>query len=271
MNAKALLVSLAVAAAGVVLTLIVVSRYRAEVAGGAPVAVVVATADIPPGTVITETMLGVHMLPAAYIESRHVDAAEARSVVGLRASTGIRSGQSVLWTDVDTGAEGAASLATLVTGAGMRAVSLRVSASSSFDGLLRPGDRVDVVHTTERPGSGERVTTSLLQNVLVLAVGGSLGRGASQCTGSSQTAYVSLAASIDQAQILLHAQESGDLNLMLRNPDDVAVIQGIPDTVDADLVEPARRARRALAATSQTTTLTTTTPLPERVTGDHGR
>ena len=50
-----------------------------------------------------------------------------------------------------------------------RLASLRVSASSSFDGLLRPGDRVDVVHTTERPGSGERVTTSLLQNVLVLA------------------------------------------------------------------------------------------------------
>jgi len=41
--------------------------------------------------------------------------------------------------------------------------------------------------------------------------------------------------------MLTHARESGELQLVLRNPDDVEIVNAVPETTDTDLVEPERR------------------------------
>ncbi len=107
---------------------------------------------------------------------------------------------------------------------GMRAVSVRVNEVVSVAGFVTPGTRVDVL-LTGTPGSGEQQTTTVLQNVAVLASGHTLERTA---TGEAQTtAVITLLVSPDDAQRLTLASSQGHIQLALRNPldtkqDDVA-------------------------------------------------
>ncbi len=99
---------------------------------------------------------------------------------------------------------------------GMRAVSVRVNEVVSVAGFVTPGTRVDVL-LTGTPGSGsEQETTTVLQNVAVLASGHTLERTA---TGEAQnTAVITLLVSPDDAQRLTLASSEGHIQLALRNP-----------------------------------------------------
>ena len=59
---------------------------------------------------------------------------------------------------------------------GMRAVSVRVNDVVSVAGFVQPGTRVDVLATGNEAGSDDRQTTTVLENVAVIAVGKSLDR-----------------------------------------------------------------------------------------------
>lgn len=109
---------------------------------------------------------------------------------------------------------------------GMRAVSVRVNEVVSVAGFVTPGTRVDVLLTGNPGGSGDQQTTTVLQNVAVLASGHTLERSS---TGEAQnTAVITLLVTPDDAQRLTLAQSEGHIQLALRNPldtkqDDVAV------------------------------------------------
>jgi pilus assembly protein CpaB len=108
---------------------------------------------------------------------------------------------------------------------GMRAVSVRVNDIISVAGFVTPGTRVDVLLTGAPNNSGEQQTTTVLQNVAVIAAGNKLER-----TGSGDpqnTAVITLLVSPDDAQRLTLATTQGHIQLALRNPldtrqDDVA-------------------------------------------------
>jgi pilus assembly protein CpaB len=120
----------------------------------------------------------------------------------------------------------------------MRALTIRVGESSAFGGLLRPGDRCDVLLTALRPGSTEQVTVPLLQNVLVLSVGEDTGGpDANDERQRRQGRDVNVAVTIEQAGLLTLAGEQGTLRLVLRNPEDVTILEGLPDTTATDLIE----------------------------------
>jgi pilus assembly protein CpaB len=98
---------------------------------------------------------------------------------------------------------------------GMRAVSVRVNEVVSVAGFVTPGTRVDVL-LTGTPVGGEQQTTTVLQNVAVLASGHTLERTA---TGEAQTtAVITLLVSPDDAQRLTLASTEGHIQLALRNP-----------------------------------------------------
>jgi pilus assembly protein CpaB len=98
---------------------------------------------------------------------------------------------------------------------GMRAVSVRVNEVVSVAGFVTPGTRVDVL-LTGTPGGGEEQTTTVLQNVAVLASGHTLERTS---TGEAQnTAVITLLVSPDDAQRLTLASSQGHIQLALRNP-----------------------------------------------------
>jgi pilus assembly protein CpaB len=99
---------------------------------------------------------------------------------------------------------------------GMRAVSVRVNEVVSVAGFVGPGTRVDVLLTGTPNGSTEPQTTTVLQNVAVIASGHTLERNAS---GEAQsTPVITLLASPEDAERLTLAQAEGKIQLSLRNP-----------------------------------------------------
>jgi pilus assembly protein CpaB len=99
---------------------------------------------------------------------------------------------------------------------GMRAVSVRVNEVVSVAGFVTPGTRVDVLLTGTPAGSSEQQTTTVLQNVAVLASGHTLERTS---TGEAQTtAVITLLVTPDDAQRLALASTEGHIQLALRNP-----------------------------------------------------
>src|ERR1700692_670943 len=99
---------------------------------------------------------------------------------------------------------------------GMRAVSVRVNEVVSVAGFVGPGTRVDVLLTGTPNGSSESQTTTVLQNVAVIASGHTLERNAA---GEAQsTPVITLLASPDDAERLTLASSEGKIQLVLRNP-----------------------------------------------------
>jgi pilus assembly protein CpaB len=100
----------------------------------------------------------------------------------------------------------------------MRAMSVRVNEVVSVAGFVQPGTRVDVLLTGNPSNGGEQQTTTVLENVLVLASGQQLDRDSA---GRAQTTpVITLAVSPDDAQRLTLASNEGRIQLALRNPTD---------------------------------------------------
>jgi pilus assembly protein CpaB len=99
---------------------------------------------------------------------------------------------------------------------GMRAVSVRVNDTTSVAGFVLPGTRVDVLLTGSPEGGSQTQTTTVLENVAVLATGQKLERNAA---GEPQTTpVITLLVSPDDAQKLTLATNQGKIQLALRNP-----------------------------------------------------
>jgi pilus assembly protein CpaB len=102
--------------------------------------------------------------------------------------------------------------------------------------LIKPGDRVDVLVTFDammNDGRKEKVTATILQNVLIIAVGTNLGQGMSakqfhnasaaeeKASGMAEKSTVSLALNPNEAQYLALALKQGDPTVIMRGLGDV--------------------------------------------------
>ena len=243
MNRTALLAATIVVIAGIALFVLYTDRFGVEAAGGERIGVLRATADMEVGEPITIEELGTTLIPQAHVEDRHILSSDRERILGIRVVNRINSGESLYWTDLSTNAGSRRDLSALLR-QGMRAMTLHVREAASFGGLLTPGNRVDILLTGNRPRSAARVTVPLLQNVLVLAVG--LDTGADDDEEFEQTAGrgvdISVAVTIEQATMITHGRDRGELSLLLRNSDDMQIIQEVPETTDEDLIEPMKRA-----------------------------
>lgn len=104
---------------------------------------------------------------------------------------------------------------------GMRAVSVRVNDVAGVAGFVLPGMRVDVLVTGRPPEMNGTVTTTCLQNILVLSAGTTI-----QADGKGQAIQaptVTLLVSPDQAETLTLANNEGHIQLVLRNGSDQTI------------------------------------------------
>jgi pilus assembly protein CpaB len=244
MNRAALVASILAAVLGVALLILYKQRFEDETSGGRRVPVLMAIKDIPLGSVITEAMVGLRGLPEDYLEERHIPRSESRRVVGVQVNRTIRANESILWSDLAVTNDDNRTLAVMVP-AGMRAVAVPSTLPSTFGGLLRPGDRVDALLTTQDRTIDTRIAIPLLQNLLVLSVGNDVGAemvaGEDESVRKFRMTTVTVAATVQQAQALVFAIDQGEVTMTLRNPEDVAVLEGLPETTRSDLVEGAKR------------------------------
>jgi pilus assembly protein CpaB len=249
MNRNALLAAIACAAVGAALLIVYKRRFERETSGGPKVAVLVANQDIPFGGTLDASMLSERGVPVAYLETRHIRSSDARRVIGSRVSRGVRANEAVLWSDLAISGDGARTLAETIQ-PGMRALAVPATITSTFGGLLRPGDRVDAFLTTIDRDVERRTTLPLLQNLLVLAVGGDVGMAYEvpehdprddHRPPSLKLSTVTLGVTPRQAEVLTFAQDQGVMTLALRHPDDVVVVDGLPEATRSDLLSPERR------------------------------
>lgn len=104
---------------------------------------------------------------------------------------------------------------------GMRAVSVRVNDVAGVTGFVLPGMRVDVLVTGRPPDTTGTVTTTCLQNILVLSAGTTM--QADSRGQAIQAPTVTLLVSPDQAETLTLANSEGHIQLVLRNGSDQAI------------------------------------------------
>lgn len=224
---------------GVVALVLYQERFERNASGGDPVPVLVAAQDIPLGTVLSDEMLGIRNLPESYVEPRHIPASESERVLGLRVSSAVRATESLLWTDL-ANSEQRRDLSSLVQ-EGMRAFTIRADGTSSFGGLLRPGDRVDVLLTIDN--GNESQTAPIAQNLLVLAAGQDTGGrpvGTAPATRSADVNQITLSVTLEQSQTLALGQQRGDISLVLRNPDDIRTVDHAPAKTSQGLMQAIR-------------------------------
>jgi pilus assembly protein CpaB len=239
----ALYAALAAAILGSVLFWTYVRQLKHELSGGRPVTLLALRHDVDAGRPITEEMLLPHDVPEIYVESRHVLASSLPRVLGVPTAIGLEANQVLAWTDLASTPRGDHTLSAHIP-LGMRAMSLSQPERHLFGGLLRPGDRVDVLITkTASLQSKRAVTVPLLQNVLVLSVGDNL-KPADSPHMPIAGSVVTLLMTMDQASLLAHARSDSRLTLVLRNEDDIEISEGLPETDDSDVLEEEKRSRR---------------------------
>lgn len=174
--------------------------------------VIVAANDLQVGAKVEERDIKIIRVPASDLPAgaprRKAD------VVGHGVILPITKGDFILPTKL-AGENAGSGLPSLIP-PGMRAVSVRVNEVVSVAGFVTPGTRVDVLLTGTPGSGGEQQTTTVLQNVAVLASGHTLERTS---TGEAQTtAVITLLVSPEDAQRLTLASTEGHIQLSLRNP-----------------------------------------------------
>lgn len=200
----------------------VISERPAEVA---PVAtnltpIVLATGDIPPGTLLTE-----QHLKLGNVESTNVPAGAftaGQPLVGRVTKIAMSVNQPVLPTLLAESDAGLGIGATLPEG--MRAITVEINDVSGVAGFIQPTCRVDVVGTLQ--DNGKSVAKTVLENIMVLAVGSRTGPATPPEPGQpvEQARTITLLCTPEQAEKLELASASTRVRLVLRNGEDKSTL-----------------------------------------------
>ncbi len=181
-------------------------------------AVVVASRDIPEGTMVDRIALTAAQWP---IQTVPVGAyASLDSVAGRVTRMAIFNGEVIV----------PGRLAPVGSGPGLeikippgqRAMAVRINDVAGISGLLQPNSRVDVLVTIKEVDSDKQVAKLFMSNMLVLSVGTEVQRDASGKPINATT--VTLAVTPEEAERLAIAMNTGSIQLVLRG-------YGDPDSV----------------------------------------
>lgn len=207
-------------------TLDVESRWRNRFA---PASVVVARRDLQSGDVLTSDDIARRDIPASFVPSGTLRADDSAVALGRRLLQPLKAGDPLTRAALHSDAQ--ASLAARLRD-GNRAVTVPVDEVSSQAGLVRPGDRVDLLLAEERVEGAERcvVVRSLLESLPVLATGQMqqpAGAGAGLAVERRETSYstITLDVTPEQAGQLAVGLRVGELIPMLRGQDDRAPVR----------------------------------------------
>lgn len=225
---------LAIAAATIYL-MILTAKERSLMSAYETTHVLVARLDIPERTVLKENMVEALSIPRKFMQQ---DAFEVNSpsdislisnlVTRVRIPRGDQVTQSSL---ISISAK--AGLSVKIP-PGYRGAILPIN--PAMRDLIKPGDHVDVLVTFSAKmadGHKEKVTATILQNLMVLAVGDNMGQGLnakqakalnsqqSQLASLSDKAAVSVALNPDEAQYLALSMKEGSVEVILRGLGDL--------------------------------------------------
>jgi pilus assembly protein CpaB len=191
-------------------------------AGWQLVPVIVAAQDVAEGTVIGADMLSQRPIPEQFVTSSVVKPDSASYLLGQRVLVPLQAGDAILWSQFET-SKASEKLSAVVQKKG-RALTIDAGgARMSVGGWVRPNDHVDIIGSFREPISGEQVSTTLMQNVVVLATGKITGTTNVNLLPDSERSFGNITFLVlpEEAEILSLAADLGGLTLTLRNPEDI--------------------------------------------------
>ncbi len=177
------------------------------------VEVVVAKRDIPRETTITADMVSMEIVNRNTLQQG--DLVSLSSVIGQLTESDILKGQYVN-SKMIRSASSAQYLSQTIP-VGMRAMTIPVDKISAVEGLIKPGDHVDIVATFAVPSAGGGTTpivVTAFQGVKVLATD----RNISKYKISQSPGTITLALTPEDVKNLTYILEWGQVKLVLRAP-----------------------------------------------------
>lgn len=188
-----------------------------------PATVVIAKRTISEGTALSERDLQLKEVPEDAIQPRAASSIER--VVGRITTVPIEQGEQILMTKLSV-PESATSLS-MKTPPGKRAITIPIDNITGLSGMLRPGDKVDIMTTMKIPAQDiqgkvveQPMVIPLFQNVLVLAVGSDIGGVAKEARTERTASTITFAITPQESTLLAYVQEQAKLRLTLRSPAD---------------------------------------------------
>lgn len=190
-------------------------------AAGEIVDVVIAKRDISKETIITNEMIQLEQIKRSQLQPGDLDSLD--SAIGKFADVDILRGQHVNSEML----RALSNLRYLSEGVpqGMRAMTIAVDKISAVEGLVKPGDRVDIIGTFNFPtagGQGAPIVVTLFQGVKVLAVN----RNISAYRVSERADTLTLAMKPEDIKMLTYSLEIGRIRMTLRAPLDTSEDKG---------------------------------------------
>jgi pilus assembly protein CpaB len=188
--------------------------------------------DLPAGTVLAKSDLGIKKVPALGMRGQALTVDNVTDVVGRKILLGHSKGDVVFWADIEGGNPAAEGLSASVK-RNLRAISINCSGAASVSGMVKPNDRVDVIGTFDFDsdhGKKNFVTCTILQNVLVLATGNVTAKSPQSSLGVRQGySTVTLEVTPREAEMLAFTEQiKGRLILSLRNRNDASYEKELP-------------------------------------------
>ncbi len=181
--------------------------------------VVIASRDIPTRAKITPDMLTLVKRPANQVEPGAIS--DPHMAIGDVSLIAIPMNSTI--TDTKIGQPAAVGLTARIK-PGMRAVTIPVDAIKSVNGLIQPGDRVDVLASVQKGSSDRPRTYAIIRGALVLALNSTIEPTPDQSpapgTSGNVPQTVTLGVTVQQADLLTVADLNTTLRLALRSPNE---------------------------------------------------
>ncbi|MCL1925974.1 MAG: Flp pilus assembly protein CpaB [Syntrophorhabdaceae bacterium] len=181
-------------------------RKRSE-----PIAIVVASVPISAGADFHTENLASKTIPASGTGRRNVLVSDFELLIGARSKSAIEPGEPILWTDVEEPFD--TDIFSKTVPEGRRALTLTVDTTSSFSGLLRPGDHIDLLAKDEKNRS------KWIRGISVIATDRNINPSASP-EEATETSAVTLMVTVEEGAAIAEASTGGRLFWFLRNPND---------------------------------------------------
>lgn len=178
-----------------------------------PVDVVVPSVPIQAGDAFSERNLAKKSVPEAGTSRRNVPASEFELLIGGHAKGNLSAGEPILWTDVEEPLESEKLSQTIP--AGRRAYTFETTISSSFAGLIRPGDSVDLLCEGD---NGKRFST-WIRKIAVISVDRNFAKMPTR-EESREISTVTVSVTPEEGSFLARAAREGHIHWFLRNPDE---------------------------------------------------
>jgi pilus assembly protein CpaB len=207
-----------------------------------PVRIVVARRNIPANEPLEVEWVAARPVPKKFVHANAIYPEEVDLIISRELVYPIRAGDPILWMDFK-GGERYRGFSTMIKES-ERAMTVRVDEMSTIAGLIQPGDHIDMLGTFKRTSDSRdsrnemETTITLLQNVVVLAIGQITSARSGMRKDRSASGMLTILVTPEEAALLIHAQRVGKLHNVLRNPEDIETFENLPKITFADILQP---------------------------------